>query len=216
MNVERYNRAVREHVNTGDVVVFSGRGAVSSVIKRHTGSVWSHVGMAIWTDGFGSETSRRLLCIESTTLNELPDVTGEYRRGVQMTLLSQRIAAYDGAMWLSRLRRPLESDQQAAMVEWLFRQHASAVPYDAPGGIVAGLDRWENWPKWLRILTWPLLGWTRSRRPDLSRLFCSELVGRALQVAGLVDSAVNVSEMTPADVVGLDCLARGPLPLAVN
>ncbi|MCG3180569.1 MAG: hypothetical protein BIFFINMI_02931 [Phycisphaerae bacterium] len=196
---------IRPRVRCGDVILLDGKGAAAGLIKRQTGSLYSHCGLACWVAGVGGVDRPRLMMIESTTLNDQPDVTGEIRRGVQMHLLSQVAAACDGRMWWAPLRRPLADGDRHAMVRWLTQQHASAVPYDMLGALQAGLDWWERQPLWLRVLTFPL-AWTRSRRPDLRRLFCSELVTRALQVAGRVDASVNPSEQTPADVAKFDCL----------
>lgn len=45
-------------------------------------------------------------------------------------------------------------------------------------------------------------------KPNYSTLFCSELVTRALQVAGVVDSQVDPTSQTPADVVGFSCFEK--------
>ena len=82
----------REALATGDIIVFSGRGAISSIIQMASRSRWSHVGMVIRPPG-----SDITLLAESTTLSDLQDIdTGEHRSGVQVVELSARIRAYDG------------------------------------------------------------------------------------------------------------------------
>lgn len=201
--------ARRDAIATGDVIDFSGGGAASSVIKRHTGSPFSHVGIALWVVVGGT---RRLVIVESTTLSETADVDGTFRAGVQMCLLSQRVSGYDGRIWHQPLAQPLEDWARDGMVAWLTQQHAMRVAYDTVGAVRAGLDWWERQPRWLRVLTWPLY-WTRVGKPDYGRLFCSELVGSALQLAGRLDPAANPSEMTPADIVALGCLSPVLTPL---
>ena len=103
--MERINSAYdinRHNFDTGDIVLSSGRGAVSQGIKRFTFSRWSHVGMIIW-----SEELDALLIWESTTLSGVPDLaSGQLVQGVQLVLLSQRVAMYDGEMAVRRLKLP--------------------------------------------------------------------------------------------------------------
>ena len=44
---------------------------------------------------------------------------------------------------------------------------------------------------------------------DISNLFCSELVTKALQIAGIVDEHITPAEQTPADVVKFSCFGEG-------
>lgn len=44
--MQKYS-SMRGRIQTGDIVLFSGKGGVSTGIKWVTGSKWSHVGMAL-------------------------------------------------------------------------------------------------------------------------------------------------------------------------
>jgi len=54
---------VRDNLNTGDIVLFSGKGGISTAIKLFTHSKWSHVGMV-----FKVPNINMVLLWESTTL----------------------------------------------------------------------------------------------------------------------------------------------------
>jgi hypothetical protein len=45
-------------------------------------------------------------------------------------------------------------------------------------------------------------------KPNYSTLFCSELVTRALQLAGVVDSRVDPASQTLANVVSFSCFEK--------
>ena len=80
-------RAIRPELRTGDVVLFSGRGVISGVVRLLSGSRWSHCGMVFQVSAIDA-----LLVWESTSLTAIPDATtGRITNGVQLTLLSQRV-----------------------------------------------------------------------------------------------------------------------------
>ena len=160
MKLDIYN-TIRESVRTGDVFAFSGKGRTSNVIKRVTNSQYSHVGMALWITPMHSQLSR-LFIIESTTLNDIPDVSGEYRRGVQMVPLAQRLEGYDGDCWWVPIKVPiLDDDEKTRLTTWLFQKHSSHVEYDTAQAIAAGIDP-ETWIKGTRWIGKLFGRWTNS------------------------------------------------------
>lgn len=185
---------VRNKMKTGDVISFSGKGRTSNLIKWRTGSDISHVGMVMETE-FNNAFGQRVLIIESTSLNNIPDIkTGEFIKGVQMQQLSKRLDSYDGQAYWHKLNTPLSCSGERKMLQWLSTQHNKKVPYDTFQAIGAGADFFDKF------------GIVNA--PDFSSLFCSELVCKALQLAGIVSDMVNPSEETPADVVRYECLDR--------
>ena len=75
------------------------------------------------------------------------------------------------------------------MLYWLKDKHGKRTPYDTLQAIGAGID-----------ILMP------DNKEDFNKLFCSELVCRSLQLAGVVDACLNPSEQTPADVIDYPCL----------
>lgn len=174
---------VRYQMKVGDLIAFSGKSRVSNLIKWKTKTDISHVGMVYDTDIAGKW---RVELIESTSISDLKDPhKGRYVKGVQRNYLSDVIKAYDGQVYWMPLKLRLTSGKQAAMISWLFTQWQNEVDYDTKGAIKAGLKIIE------------LLG--IERQPDFSTLFCSEMVARAYQIAGLLDTNINASRETPAD-----------------
>lgn len=71
---------MREQLRTGDIVLFSGKSAVSNIIKLFSGGKWSHVGMVLIVEEF----DRMVLLWESTTLSNIPDIESRApTKGVQ-------------------------------------------------------------------------------------------------------------------------------------
>jgi hypothetical protein len=184
--------AVRDQMKTGDVIAFSGKGRTSNIIKWKTNSDISHVGIVLNTvmeEGF----DQSVMLIESTSLVNLPDAeTKELIKGVQIHWLSKRLETYDGQAYWVPLAKPLEDYEALNMRHWLRRKHAKKTKYDTVQALGSALD--------------VLDGLGLENEPDFNLLFCSELVTKALKIAGRVPENINPSEMTPADVMHFECL----------
>ncbi|RMG10831.1 MAG: hypothetical protein D6728_09905 [Cyanobacteria bacterium J055] len=196
-SLEPYER-YRPQIKTGDVIAFSGNEGLSKLIRWATGSMFSHVGIVL-NSNLSGELGGSVLIVESTVETRVRDATNsDVIKGVQLHWLSKRILMYDGGVWWVPLKQPLQPDGLAKMQSWLRQTNNQRVRYDYVQVMGAGLDMFE--------------GLGISNRTSLSMLFCSELVTKALQTAGVVDSALNPSEQTPNDVVEFSCFDAG-LPL---
>ena len=158
---------VRSELKTGDVVLFSGKSAISNIIKLFSGGKWSHVGMIVRLEELGDG----VFLWESTTLSDVNDIeTGRATKGVQLVPLSQRIKGYSGDVTY----RPLDKKVSAAMLKKLgdCRARLARKPY-------------ERGEAELFKAAYDGLG-GKSSGEDLSSLFCSELVAEAYQSMGLL------------------------------
>ena len=184
--------SVRDELRTGDIVLFSGKGAVSNIIKLATSSAWSHVGMVLRLPQSGA-----VFLWESTTLSNLKDVVdGKAKRGVQLVLLSDRLRTYDGRAQI----RHLESfDVTEGMYYNLmqFREDVRGRTYE------------ESRVELAKAAYDGPLG---ANEEDLSSLFCSELVAEAYQRLELLAEpplGLPSNEYTPRDFSGSLVLRRG-------
>ena len=176
---------IRKSLKTGDIVLSSGKGGISTAIKWVTKSKWSHIGMVLRIPDY-----EMVLVWEATTLSNIADVrAGKARKGEQLVPLRERINKYvgeavirqlsvgnAGQSWklttaqtknLAKLRskfkgRPYEKSQRELL----------RAAYDGPWG-----DNVE----------------------DFSSLFCSELVAAAYQTLGFLGGQLPANEFTPAD-----------------
>lgn len=177
--------ALRPELDTGDLVLFSGRGLVSATIKLFSRSRWSHVGMV-----YRVVEHDLVLLWESTTLTKLKDLdTGTARQGVQLVPLQQRLLSYPGEVAVRRLEGPRRAEHLARLQA--FRAEVRGRPYETSKLTLlrAALD-----------LGTPL----GENHGDLSSLFCSELVIEAYRRAGWAHSqeggsGVPSDEWEPAD-----------------
>jgi hypothetical protein len=172
---------VRDEMKTGDLLLWSGKGDVSNIIKFGTGSEFSHVGKVVRSDERDA-----VLLWESTTLSNVRDIeTGRYTKGVQLVSLSDRLARYDGDVYWQPLNKPLENWRIEA--SWEFRKKVAGRPYQ----------------KWKLALALSLLKGYPGQE-DLSSLFCSELVAEDYQAMQLLydveDGGRPSDKYTPEDL----------------
>ena len=104
----------RQFINTGDVLAFSGTDKISKAIQCTTNSDISHVGLALWVQ-FQQDIEPKLFVCESTTLNNVKDVDGTHRCGVQIVSLSQKIDAYSGNIYWYSLKEKLNENEKLNM-----------------------------------------------------------------------------------------------------
>jgi hypothetical protein len=173
-----------QQIKPGDVIGFSGRGLISSVIKVGTfASPWSgisHVGVVAQARGHGE------LVFESTSLDELPcSVSGVRGPGVQAHAISELVDSYDGAMYNYPLYRELYRHESSRLTSYLLQ--AIGRQYDKNGALHAG----------------GMLYATVSAMKcgqDLAELFCSELVAAALSNIGVFETT-NASRWNPTRLI---------------
>lgn len=187
-----------ENIKVGDLIVYSGYSIADKLIQWKTGSPYSHV--AIVCDVNDSLRSfDRVLMIEASTSTRLNNFNGQAAiRGVQVHSLTEWIDAYkdQGEIWWLPLSTKLSTDGQARMQAWLSDIFDRQVHYSNRKTLLLGLN-----------LTFGL----KLQSSDLSCFFCSELVTRALQIAGVVNPFINSTQQTPKDVVHFSCVEHHSL-----
>lgn len=183
-----------EQIQVGDVITFSGSDLPSEVVKVATQSIYVHVAIVHSVD-LQALSENAILIAESHIDRSLPSVgTGKRALGVQFQWLFNRLAQHPGQAWWTPLKTPLPLEGIAKLQVWLQTIESQEIPYDFVQAIGAGIAQVEFIK--LRI------------NPDCSALFCSELVTRALQIAGAIDETLNPSEQTAADVMQFSCFKK--------
>lgn len=170
---------IRKKLNTGDIILFSGKGAISHGIKLFTLSKWSHVGMVLKLP----DTDTVFLW-ESTIISNLADaIDGTKKKGVQLVLLSDRIKTYKGEASVRHLKGvTIDKNKYQALME--FRKDVRNRPYEKNE---------------IELIKSAYDGPWGHNEEDLSSLFCSELVAEAYQRIGLLPSDIPSNEYTPKD-----------------
>lgn len=172
-------QSIRKELKTGDIVLFSGKGGISTGIKWGTLSKWSHVGMVLKLPEYDFVT-----VWESTTLSNTIDLDKNIpRKGVQLVPLSARVSGYDGDIAVRKLTgiNEAEIDLDALM---MLRKEVSGRPYEESK---------------IELIKAAYDGPLGRNSEDLSSLFCSELVAEAYQRLGLLSEQKPSNEYTPAD-----------------
>ncbi len=166
-------------VQAGDIIGFSGEGAVSIFINCVTYGIplWSisHVGIV-------GEHNGKLLVFESTTTNTVAcEVTGKCIAGSQAHSLQHQIDTYKGRLWHYPLSRSLYHHELKRLTKFL---HGTiGLSYDNIGAFRAGGLGFS----WLE---------SKLRDADLHSLFCSEWCAAAHAEIG-VFATDNVARWSP-------------------
>lgn len=161
-------------LQTGDLLLFSGTGISSDIIRWFTGSSWTHIGVVVHLEGIEEP-----LLLEATMAAESLDLfSGELTSGVSLVSLSQKLADYAGDVAVRhRVGPPLCSRQRRLvrrLVRCLYRK-----PY-------------RNYV-WRQLLdAMPL-----SRRRLGGGFFCSELVAEFYRRLGWLPRDIRCGGFVP-------------------
>lgn len=177
---KEYPRAVsykniRTELDTGDIIIFGGQYRMSKIIRLVTRFPVSHVALII-------RENDRISFIEASEGDMYPE-----REGVIISQFSNSIPFYKGDIWIARLAADVRKSADIGKMK-AFLQEQVGKGYDYHNMPKAGFD----------FLDW--IGITRSEE-NLSQMFCSELVAAGLKAAGILPEDINVSEVSPADIV---------------
>jgi hypothetical protein len=171
-------------LQTGDLLLFSGRGWSSDVIRWFTGSCWTHVGVIVCLDDVDEP-----LVFESTLSPESVDLfRGEACSGVTLVPLSRRLADYEGEIVLRRREGAPLAHRQRRLVRRLV-QRLYRRPY--------------RHYLWRQLLD----AWPGTRR-DYGGLFCSELVAELYRRLGWLPRDVRSGAYVPGHFGDADFLLQ--------
>lgn len=158
-------------IKEGDILLFSGKGIVSNIIKLASFSRWSHIGVMV-------KYNNELKILESTTLFE--NKTGKRVKGVQLVYPEYRLSTYKGKIArLSYTGRPIDRERSDHFIRVM-----DTTPYEK--------NRIE-----LSKAALDLFHFKNKR--DISSVFCSELVAEYLQYVMQFDLKMVSNEYTPGD-----------------
>lgn len=164
-----------DRLQTGDILLFSGRTLISRAIRVFTRSQWSHIGIVVRQADTGE-----LFLWEATSSNTIDDVDyGHIPRGVQLVRLEEKVRSYDG---LVAVRLLIGVERNSTMLKrfgWLFKRLRRA-PY-------------RNY-----MLEYLNVGLGLSRRAP-HYVFCSQLVAEAYMRMRLLRPAKRSALYVPKD-----------------
>lgn len=164
------------NLRAGDVLAYSGKGWLSGFINLVTGRLpdhgASHVSILATYVKLSRGDVSSLLNFESTSVYEdkpenACEITRKYIRGVQAHTLEFALAR-PGKIWVYRLKRPLTRAQQKKLTAYIDSQLGKPYKYFGAGKSFGGGFR-----AWIR---------NKLGREDTGALFCSDLVGGAVNV----------------------------------
>lgn len=163
-------------LRTGDIVLFSGKGLISTIIKIFTFSKWSHCGIIIADD----DKYDFPLLYESTHDNTLVGLDlGLRHSGVQIVSFEERLNSYNGHVAIRRVINPDYSQRSSLR---LYRAKIKGTPFE------------EN--KIQMMAAASVFSFLRKGQ-DLNGIFCSEHVAEAYKALGWMDKVVPSNWFDP-------------------
>ena len=167
--------SLRDHLQTGDILLFSGRSLVSHLIRLFTRCRWSHIGIVV-----RDSESGELFLWEATSNNTIADVEyGHIPRGVQLVRLEEKLRSYNGVAAVRLLTGVERNAKMMKRFSWLFKRLRRA-PY-------------QNY-----LIEYVKIGFGRSRR-TARYAFCSQLVAEAYVRMRLLRPEKPSAFYTPKD-----------------
>tara|TARA_R110002073_G_scaffold336589_1_gene536533 strand:+ start:48829 stop:49509 length:681 start_codon:yes stop_codon:yes gene_type:complete len=177
---------IRDVVQTGDLLLFCGRGLASNIVRYFTRSHWSHIGVVVRLRGIAEP-----LVLESTTLSASNDLfKGAPVRGIGLVPLADKIKQYDGEVALRRRQGEPLSVSRQKMVERLALTLCHR-PY-------------KNF-----LLCHLRAPFYRRKRKDYSAMFCSELVAEIYRRLGWLSGDICPKDFVPGHFGKNDFLIQG-------
>lgn len=152
------------NLRPGDIIAFSGYNWQSYFINAVTYGVplfsVSHVGIM-------AEHANALMLFESTTNTQHPcAIRRQYVRGTQAHFIEDRMATYDGKIWVYPLVKALRRNERHRLSKYLLGTLGR--PYDSLGATRSGAKVWAILQSMLH-------------KESVAALFCSEWVADALR-----------------------------------
>jgi hypothetical protein len=175
---------------TGDLWLFRGRSLADRAIRAATNAPVNHVGMVVALDDLPP------LMWHAELGRSLPDVwTGEHQRGVQLHLLADAVATWQGRYgqraWVRLLDGHVTREHEDRLMEVVDRYDGRSFPTSF--GLVR---QWVN-------------GRLR-RKTSLEAVYCAELVATTYQHMGLLPARRPASWYDPGKFWSGDKIALEP------
>lgn len=172
-------------LQTGDLILFSGRYSLSKMVQKLEGSPWSHVGMVVRLPGI-----KEPLLWESTVLINLPDVIElDYIPGPKLVHLLDRLQTY--GQDVTPYEPPVYAWRPLVVERTEEMQNSLRVLISKLHGI-PNLGKWET-------LFDVLKGRFFRIRSKPGNYTCSELIGETYVKMGLLNPKTILNAFMPSD-----------------
>ena len=168
-----------EGLQTGDIILFSGRCKMSRFVQLLMLGKWSHVGMVVIDPNYDYP-----LLYESTHSQQLRGLDiGRRTQGVQLVPLHKRIKSYKGDIAVRQLHGVEFNADDHFMLDEI-RSEMVGRPFESD------LKQFLKAQFRYKFYT---------QKEDLSTIFCSELIAHVYQVLGVLNGDAPSNCYTPMD-----------------
>jgi len=173
---------------TGDIILFDGKGFVSDFIKTATKSKWTHIGIVVKNPPFIKDHEIGTYIYESDG-NYEPDIeSGKKIIGVQLNNLYDKIKNYDGEVYYRKLKTDKSTQELFQILEVIHNTLLHKFYDWLPQDWIAAYLALHNYVKLSKLLEDPR---------HLDKLFCSALVAYVYTEWGFLDKDTEWDFIAP-------------------
>lgn len=186
-----------DNLETGDIVLFSGHGAESYIIRGFGLSAWSHIGLVIKSEVKTlNENQAEELFLWHSPSNPLPvkdQLSDTFKSGPQLNSLVEVVNRYIGDVAIRKLR-----------VTRTFENLCNLSNQDSCGQRLMSHLKLHNRKEYEKSIVKLFMAAEDDlifgfSDEDLTSIFCSELVAVTYKYLGLIPNDMNASEYQPED-----------------
>lgn len=172
---------LRDTLNTGDIVLFEGDDILSATIELGSRSAWSHIGMIVKLGNLRATLLWESFALPHGIIGLEGNTTGVMSASFEDRL---KVMKHTKRVAVRKLNKPLSAAQETILEsarEEFKHKHYETNILELVG---AAFD---------------FTGFNNT--PDLSTIFCSEMVAEVYQRLGLLDLSIPSDEYVPGDFV---------------
>ena len=181
-------------LDSGDLLLFQGKHSiVSSIIRCFTNSKWTHVAMVLKNPTFINDKLKGLYLWESGEESFPDSENNEYKYGIQIVDLKEKIKTYDGVIAIRKLTCNKENFETKLK---LIHDSVHNKPYD--------VELWDFIMTKLGItfldqgsFNYKLLNWFGYNPRKLDKMYCSSLVAYIYTELGLLNNDTRWTDVFP-------------------
>lgn len=185
---------------SGDLLLYSGVGLIPNLIKLRSATPFSHLGIILKLNNKWSKEEELYIVEATSNPDNYIDAFKEVKRpGINIFRFYERLHQFHGTgIWWSALKQPPDPKKLIEAIQWIWKEYKKE-EIDLKSVYASCNDSMQLLMDEFQI------DYKKNYAP-LFDLWSTELVARFYKACGLVPETVDVTTVTPLEVVNFTCL----------